>query len=128
MVDSDQKELFEVLDQQSQQQKRVDRLLYFVLPITAFLITVICANFNWQSTFGTFVVLIVAFIAVGIRRSNLKLWLIFVTAYSLVDIYFSYSGQLPIQAVGRHTGTMLTFTGIIGIARPYIDHWVMNRK
>lgn len=128
MVNPDQKALFDVLDQQSQHQKRVDRVLYFVLPITAFLITVICANLNWQSTLGTLIVLIVAFIAVGIRRLNLKLCLVFVAAYSLVDIYFSYAGQLPMQAVGRHTGTMLTFTGIIGIARPYIDRWVMSQK
>lgn len=126
MVNPDQKELFDVLNQQSEHQKRVDRVLYFVLPITAFLLSVICANLNWQSTLGTFVVLVIAFIAVGIKRYNLKLWLVLVAVYSLVDVYFSSNHSLPIQAVGRHTGTMLTFTGIIGIARPYIDRWLMK--
>ena len=66
MANSDQKELFDVLDQQHVQQKKVDRVLYFVLPIVAFLICVICANLNWQSTLGTFLVLWIAFYAVGI--------------------------------------------------------------
>ena len=126
MTNSDQKKLFDVLDQQQAQQKKVDRVLYFVLPIVAFLICVICANLNWQSTLGTFLILWIAFYAVGIKRLNLKLWLVFVTVYSLVDIYFTYAGQLPIQAVGRHTGTMLTFVGIVGISRPYIDRWFMK--
>lgn len=126
MTHTDQKEMFDVLDQQRVHQKKVDRVLYFVLPIMAFLICVICANLNWQSTLGTFVMLWVAFYAVGIRRLNLKLWLVIVTAYSLIDIYFSFSGTLPIQAIGRHTGTMLTFVGIVGISRPYIDRWLMK--
>lgn len=49
-----------------------------------------------------------------------------VAVYSLVDIYLSYSGQLPIDAVGRQMGTMLTFVGILGIGRPYIDRWLMK--
>ena len=69
MANSDQKELFDVLDQQHVQQKKVDRVLYFVLPIVAFLICVICANLNWQSTLGTFLVLWIAFYAVGIKRA-----------------------------------------------------------
>ncbi len=126
MVNLDQKELFNVLDQQRQHQKQVDRVMYIVLPIMAFLLSVICANMNWQSTIGTFVMLLIAFWAVGIQRQNLWLWLFFVAAYSLVDIYFSYSGQLPPSAVGRHMGTMLIFTGIFGIGRPYFDRWLMK--
>lgn len=123
---ADQDQMFNVLDQQKLHQKRVDRVLYIVLPIIAFLLCVMCANFNWQSTLGTFVMLCVALIAVGIRRQNLKLWLVAIAAYSLVDIYFSYQAQLPMQAVGRQMGTMLTFVGIIGIGRPYIDRWLMK--
>ena len=58
---------------------------------------------------------------------HLKLWLLFVTIYSLVDIYFSYHGTIPLQAVGRHAGTMMTFVGIVGISRPYIDRWFMKK-
>ena len=123
---SDQNQFLDVLDQQKIHQRKVDRVLYIVLPIVAFLLCVICANYNWQSTAGTFFMLLIAFIAVGIRRLNLKLWLVIVAVYSLVDIYFTYSGQLPIQAVGRQMGTMLTFVGILGIGRPYLDRWLMK--
>lgn len=126
MTNSDQKKLFDVLELQKQHQKRVDRVLYIVLAIMAFLISVICANMNWQSTLGTLLVLIIAFIAVGIKRANKWIWLSIISVYSLVDIYFSYSGQLPSSAVGRHLGTMLTFTFIIATARPYIDRWLMK--
>ncbi len=126
MINPDQQQMFDVLAQQQLHQKRVDRVLKVVLPVVAFLISVICANMNWQSTLGTFVVLVIAFYAVGIRRMNLALWLAIVAAYSLADIYFSYQGHLPPSAVGRHLGTMLTFTGILGICRPYIDHWLMK--
>lgn len=126
MTNPDQKDLFNVLDQQRQHQKQVDRVMYIVLPILAFLLSVICANMNWQSTIGTFIMLLIAFLAVGIKRQNLWLWLSFIAAYSLVDIYFSYSGHLPPSAVGRHMGTMLTFTGILGIGRPYFDRWLMR--
>lgn len=126
MTNPDQKDLFNVLDQQRQHQKQVDRVMYIVLPILAFLLSVICANMNWQSTVGTFVMLLIAFLAVGIKRQSIWLWLSFIAAYSLVDIYFSYSGQLPPSAVGRHMGTMLTFTGILGIGRPYFDRWLMK--
>lgn len=126
MTNPDQKDLFNVLDQQRQHQKQVDRVMYIVLPILAFLLSVICANMNWQSTIGTFVMLWIAFWAVGIKRQSIWLWLSFIAAYSLVDIYFSYSGQLPPSAVGRHMGTMLAFTGILGIGRPYFDRWLMK--
>lgn len=126
MTNPDQKDLFNVLDQQRQHQKQVDRVMYIVLPILAFLLSVICANMNWQSTIGTFVMLWIAFWAVGIKRQSIWLWLSFIAAYSLVDIYFSYSGQLPPSAVGRHMGTMLAFAGILGIGRPYFDRWLMK--
>ena len=86
----DQNELLEVLDKQRQQQTEIDRILKVVLPILAFLLCVICANYNWQSTLGTLIVLIVAFWAVGIKRMNLYLWLAIIAVYCLIDIYFSY--------------------------------------
>lgn len=126
MTNPDQTQLFEVLDLQRQHQKRVDRVMYIVLPIMAFLLSVICANLNWQSTLGTFLILLIAFYAVGIKRQRNWLWLTIITIYSLVDIYFSYHGQLPTSAIGRHAGTMLTFTGILGIGRSYFDRWLMK--
>ena len=126
-MQQDQKELFEVLEKQRQQQAEIDRILKIVLPILAFLLCVICANYNWESTVGTLIVLVVAFLAVGIKRMNLYLWLAIIAIYCLVDIYLSY-GTIQPSALGRQMGTMLTFTGIVGISRPYIDGWFIRSK
>lgn len=126
-MQQDQKELFETLEKQRQQQAEIDRILKIALPIMAFLLCVICANYNWQSTLGTLIVLTVAFIAVGIKRMNLYLWLGIIAVYCLIDIYFSY-GSIPPSALGRQMGTMLTFTAIVGYSRPYIDGWYIRSK
>ena len=126
-MQQDQKALLDVLEKQRQQQTEIDRILKIVLPILAFLLCVICANYNWQSTLGTLVVLVVAFYAVGIKRMNLYLWLAIIAVYCLIDIYFSY-GSIQPSALGRQMGTMLTFTGIVGLSRPYIDGWFIRSK
>ena len=126
-MQQDQKELFEVLEKQRQQQAEIDRILKIVLPILAFLLCVICANYNWQSTLGTLIVLVVAFLAVGVKRMNLYVWLAIIAIYCLVDIYLSY-GTIQPSALGRQMGTMLTFTGIVGLSRPYIDGWFIRSK
>ena len=126
-MQQDQKELFETLEKQRQQQAEIDRILKIALPIMAFLLCVICANYNWQSTLGTLLVLVVAFWAVGIKRMNLYLWLAIIAVYCLIDIYFSY-GTIQPTALGRQMGTMLTFTGIVGLSRPYIDGWFIRSK
>ncbi|MFW1920358.1 hypothetical protein, partial [Acinetobacter baumannii] len=89
------------------------------LPIVAFLLSVICANFNWQSTLGTFVILTVTFRAVGVKRLPLWHWLIVITIYCLVDNYLSY-GQLDVPHLRLQLGTMLVFVGMVGIGRPYV--------
>lgn len=106
MQQPDQKELFEVLEKQKKNQLQVDRIFKIVLPIVAFLLSVICANFNWQSTLGTFVILTVTFIAVGVKRLPLWHWLIVITIYCLVDNYLSY-GQLDVTHLRLQLGTML---------------------
>ena len=121
----EQKELFDVLAQQQQLIQQVDRIFTITAPIAAFLLCVICANFNWQSTLGTFLMLWIAFYAVSIKRMNIYVWLTIIVIYSLVDIYFSY-GTIPSNALGRQLGTMLTFTAILGFGRPYIDQWYIK--
>ena len=125
MASPDQKEMFDVLDIQRQHQRQVDRVLKIVLPITAFLLTVICANMNIGSTISTLIMLIIAFWMVGIRRQTLWYWLIAVTIYCLIDNVLSY-GTFAFPAFSRQCGTMLTFIGILGISRPYIDRWLMK--
>lgn len=127
MQQPDQKELFDVLEKQKKNQLQVDLIFKIVLPIVAFLLSVICANLNWQSTLGTFVILTIAFIAVGIKR--LPLWhsLIVISLYCLADNYLSY-GQLDLTHLRLQLGTMLVFVGMVGIGRPYIDRWFMKNR
>ncbi|MBQ1495391.1 MAG: hypothetical protein IIZ37_11210 [Acinetobacter sp.] len=125
MQHQDQKEMFEVLAQQRQHQVLVDRVLKVVLPIMAFLLSVICANLNWQSTLGTFVILTIAFYAVGIKRLTLWHWLSIIVAYAVADNYFSFNGIDPTR-LRFQLATMVVFVGIVGIGRPYIDRWLMK--
>ncbi|HIQ34128.1 MULTISPECIES: hypothetical protein [Acinetobacter] len=125
MQQQDHKEMFDVLAQQRQHQLLVDRVLKVVLPIVAFLLSVICANLNWQSTLGTFVILTIAFYAVGIYRLTLWHWLTVIAIYAIVDNYFSFNGIDPTR-LRFQLATMLVFVGIVGIGRPYIDRWLMK--
>jgi len=125
MSNSDQDHMFNILDKQRQNQLKVDRILKIVLPLTAFLLSVICANLNWQSTLGTFVILTIAFLAVGIQRQNLWIWLLVFVVYCGLDNYLSF-GQFNLIALRLRLGSMLLFTLIIGIGRPYIDRWLMK--
>jgi len=125
MSNSDQDHMFNILDKQRQNQLKVDRILKIVLPLTAFLLSVICANLNWQSTLGTFVILTLAFLAVGIQRQNLWIWLLVLVVYCGLDNYLSF-GQFNFIALRLQLGSMLLFTLIIGIGRPYIDRWLMK--
>ncbi len=125
MQQPDQKELLEVLAKQKKNQLQVDLIFKIVLPIVAFLLSVICANFNWQSTLGTFVILTITFIAVGVKRLPLWHWLIVITVYCLIDNYLSY-GQLDLSHLRLQLGTMIVFVGIVGIGRPYVDRWFMK--
>ena len=125
MQQQDQKQMFDVLAQQRQHQLLVDRVLKVVLPIMAFLLSVICANLNWQSTLGTFVILTVAFYAVGIYRLTLWHWLAVIVIYAVADNYFSFNGIDPTR-LRFQLATMVVFVGIVGIGRPYIDRWLMK--
>ena len=125
MSNSDQDHMFNILDKQRKNQLKDDRILKLVLPLTAFLLSVICANLNWQSTLGTFVILTLAFLAVGIQRQNLWIWLLVLVVYCGLDNYLSF-GQFNLIALRLQLGSMLLFTLIIGIGRPYIDRWFMK--
>lgn len=127
MQNQDQKEMLDVLALQRQHQLKVDRILKIVLPIVAFLLSVICANLNWQSTLGTFLILTVAFYAVGIKRLTLWHWLTIVGLYVLADNYFSFNG-FDITRLRFQLISMLIFVGIVGIGRPYMDRWLMKKS
>ncbi|WP_288387320.1 hypothetical protein [uncultured Acinetobacter sp.] len=125
MSTSDQDEIFEVLEKQRQNQLKVDRILKIVLPIVGFLLSTICANLNWQSTLGTFIMLTLAMWAVSIWRLSLWMWMLIAALYCLVDNYFSY-GTLQLSFLRLQLGCMLFFIGLAGIGRPYMDRWLLS--
>lgn len=127
MVDQDQQTLLDALSQQMLAQKRVDRILKIVLPILALLITTICANMTWQSTLGTFIMLTVAFYAVGIKRWSIWLWLVLCVVYGLVDNYLTFT-TLQIKPLRLQMVGMLPFLIIIYIARPYLDKLMQQQQ
>ena len=121
-----QKELFDALAQQAQQQLLVTRVLKVVLPIMAFFFFMICANLNWQSTLATFVMLTVAFYAVGIYRLTLWHWLSLTALYVFADHYLSFSTP-DLPRLRFQLFAMLGFVLIVGVSRPYIDRWLTKK-
>lgn len=128
MVNPDQKEMFDVLQQQRNAQQYIDGILKIVLPITAFLLAMICANMTISSTIGTLFMMLVSFWMVGIKRQNLAVWATIVVVYCLIDHLYTFSGQFVLNTFGRQCGTMITFLWIIGVGRPYIDRWYMSSQ
>lgn len=126
MNDQEQLKMLAILEQQKLHQQQVDRVLKVVLPVVAFLLAMICANFNMLSTLGTIVMMAVAFWMVGIRRKVVWHWATIVIVYCLIDNLYSYQGSFNLDAFGRQCGTTLVFLWIIGIGRPYIDRWLMK--
>ncbi|MEB3753292.1 hypothetical protein [Acinetobacter sp. MD2(2019)] len=128
MSDQDQTTLLNALEQQARAQRKMNQILKIVLPITAFLISMICANFNWQSTLGTFVMLTIAFWAVAIRQWSLWIWLALTIVYSLVDNYFSYQHAFDFPHFKMQLSGMLPFLVIIHFARPYLDQMMLKKE
>lgn len=127
MVSPDQKIMLDILAKQRENQLRVDRVLKIVMPVTAFLLTVICANMNIGSTLFTFVMLWVAFYAVGIKQWPLWLWAIAIFIYCLIDNILSH-GVFKQSQFGLQFGSMFIFLGIFGVGRRYFDRWLMKKE
>ena len=126
MSSSDQDKLFEVLAEQKQHQLRVDRALKIVIPVTAFLLCVICANMNVWSTVFSFVMMWVAFYAVSIKQLPLWHWVIVIAIYCLIDNILSY-GTFDQSGFSRQFGAMFIFLGVFGVGRRYFDRWSMSK-
>ena len=126
MVSPDQKVMLDVLEMQRLNQLQVDRVLKIVMPVTAFLLTVICANMNIWSTILTFVMLWVAFYAVGIKQWPLWHWVIALLVYCLIDNVLSH-GTFKQNQFSLQFGAMFIFLGIFGVGRRYFDRWLMTK-
>ena len=125
MVNSDQQQMFDVLEKQRQHQLKVDRVLKIVLPIVGFLLSVMCANLNRLSLIFTIVISIIALWKVGIQRQALWIWTTVVALYCFLDNLYSF-GSFDLKRYVYQFGSITTFIWIIGIGRPYIDRWLMK--
>ncbi|NNG77004.1 hypothetical protein HLH10_12030 [Acinetobacter sp. ANC 4277] len=125
MVNSDQQQMFDVLEKQRQHQLKVDRVLKIVLPIVGFLLSVMCANLNRLSLIFTIVISIIALWKVGIKRQALWIWTTVVALYCLLDNLYSF-GSFDLKRYVYQFGSITTFLWIMGIGRPYIDRWLMK--
>ena len=120
-------DLHQALAAHAEQSKSVDRILWYVLPIFAFFLSAIFANWNIFSFLGTFIVLTTAFVGVGIKRKSLAVTLIAVVLYCLVDNYLSYKYQFSIDGLKRQLMCMVLFIAIIGLMRPLVDRALLNK-
>ena len=120
-------DLHQALALQKQNAKAVDRILWIVLPILSFLLSAVIANIYIWSFLGTFIVLSIALIAVGIKRFSLAVTLIAVVLYCLVDNYLSYHLQFSVQGLKRQLLCMVLFIAIVGLMRPLTDRALINK-
>lgn len=126
MNNQDQKALLDALSRQEATQKKVNKMLMIVLPIIGFMVCVMCANMSWQSTVGTFVMLTTALLAVGIKRWPIFIWLFLIAVYCLADNVLTY-GTFATRPLQIQMGTMMVFTVITHMARPYLER-LMTEK
>ncbi|WP_445661165.1 hypothetical protein [Acinetobacter sp. F16] len=125
MASPDQQKMLDVLEKQRLHQLKVDRVLKIVLPIVGFLLSVMCANLNRLSLIFTIVISITALWMVGIKRQALWIWTTVVAIYCLLDNFYSF-GSFDLKRYLYQFGSITTFIWIMGIGRPYIDHWLMK--
>lgn len=126
--DPQQHELQHTLNRQQKIRREIDRILWFVLPILALILSTIFANWNIFSTIGTAFVLTIAFIAVGIKKKSLATTLALTLLYCLIDNYFSYKYQFNITGLRRQLLSMFLFIAIIGLARPMAERAMLKQK
>lgn len=123
----EQQHLFDALDKQKQHQKVVNRALYIVIPITAFLIAVMCANLHPISLAATFIVLLSSLFAVAIKGQNWRWWMLVTSIFVLVDHYILFgSFEKQTNHLLYQYVTMVVFLLIFALGRPYLDRWVAN--
>lgn len=115
------------LTQLAQYTQQINRTLKIALPIFAFLLAVVFANFNLISPFTTFLVLALAFLMVGVWRSYVLATFILLILYCVVDNYLSFGQHFAQQAFIRQCAPMLLFTAIVWYTRRTADRTLRKR-
>lgn len=127
MPTNDQQHLFDALALQQKHQRIVNRALYIVLPLLAFMLAVMLCYISVLSLVLNFVVIFASLYAVSIRRQNWRWWLMVLSVFCLSEHYFMFGdfNQYSEQLLERFL-TMSAFTLIFAIGRPYLDTWLMK--
>jgi hypothetical protein len=125
---SHQEALEQALVAQQKYGQQLDRILWYVLPVLAILLSVVFANWNIWSTIGTAFVLCISFVMVGINKKSLTITLAVVLLYCLVDNYLSYGMQFNVGGLKRQLLSMILFISLIGLSRPMFERAMMNRQ
>ena len=122
-----QDELQQALEKKQKNSKDINRIMWIVLPILAFLVTGIIANLNIPSLILTYIVMLLAFVAVGIKQYSLIVVLLASLLYCLVDNYFSFHMQFNLSGL-RNQLLMLLFILVVYIARISSERALMNKN
>ncbi|MFB2539558.1 MULTISPECIES: hypothetical protein [unclassified Acinetobacter] len=107
--------------------KKLDKMLWFALPIFGLLLSFLFANLTWFSTLFTPIIFIGALVAVGIKKYSLTLTIIFCVMYCFIDNYISYNYQFSVTGLKRQALTMVLFISAVGLARPMIERALFKK-
>lgn len=116
--------LSDILEHHQQIDRNINRILWIFLPILALTLSMIIANWNIWSTIGTFVMLLICLIGVGIKRWSLFVVLAACSLYCFIDNYWSYQQQFNSVGLKRQWWCSLLFISIISLSRPAVERYL----
>lgn len=121
-----EQQLADALVLHDQANRYINRIVTGVGIVIAFLLCLIVANYNWQSTLATFAIASVAFYAVGAKKQNILMWVAILSIYVMTDNYLSHGQQFNMNRFPLHLGSLLIFLAIIHVTRPFLEKWMIN--
>lgn len=113
-------ELGQALAQAQQQEKILNRITWCTAIFLALFITLFAASQNLYSIAATFIVAIAAFIAGSIYRVSLGWLLPILAIFCSADNYLSHQQQFHQQHFLMQFATLVIFTAIFSLSRPYL--------
>lgn len=101
-------------------QKLLDKLTWGGALFFALFVSVVAANHNIWSLLATFIVASMLFVLASIYRISLGWLLAAIAGFCLLDNYLSHQQQFHQQHFLMQFATLLIFTAIFGLSRPYL--------
>lgn len=113
-------ELNQALAQAQHTEKRLNRITWCTAVFLALFSALMAANQNLWSITATFIAATVCFVAGSIYRIFLGWLLIALALFCLGDNYLSHQQQLHQQHFLMQFATLVIFTAIFSLSRPYL--------